>query len=220
MRHLFSRAQSCARVDNCINDVLVAGAPAKIPRKRLSDFGFVVYLRLGAEKIQARHQKAGCAKTALQCVMVPERSLNGMEGAVGRKPLHRHNVCSLGLNGKHQAGPHGLTIEQNRAGSAHPLLATKMRAGQFEILPQKISEQAPRLNEPLYRARVHSQLDHVFCHGSPGPAGSQTKRALDQDAGHVPSIVTRYMDVVLRFDLSGNPDRDSIKSRIVRALTD
>ena len=69
------------------------------------------------------------------------------------------DVVPIGLNRQHDARARGLTVEQNRAGAAHAVLASDMGAGQTEILPDKIAEQQPRLHVTLVLDAVHTHSD-------------------------------------------------------------
>ena len=62
------------------------------------------------------------------------------------QPLHRIDPLAVRLHGKHQAAARDLTVEQHRACSAHAVLATQVRAGEFEFLAQEIGKMLTRLN--------------------------------------------------------------------------
>src|SRR5262249_52438575 len=90
----------------------------------------------------------------------PEGLLDGMQRTVrSRKRLYGHDRAAVGLDREHQARAHALTVDEHRARAAHPVLAANVRPGQPEVLPQKVDEQAPRLDEPLL-------LETVDCHAN------------------------------------------------------
>ena len=107
--------------------------------------------------------------------MVAKRGLNGVKRPVHCESLDGHEIRSVRLDGKEKAGARRLTIKQNRARSADSLFAAEVRAAELEILAQEISQQAARLDEPLYRTPVNGQLNRLFCHLSPGATCRQAQ---------------------------------------------
>src|SRR5207237_10141840 len=90
------------------------------------------------------HQEARRAEAALQPVMLPERLLQRMKLFVLRQALDGADLCVPRLNGEHQARANRFAVDEHRAGSAHPVLAAKMRAGDAAIVAQRHVQAAPR----------------------------------------------------------------------------
>jgi hypothetical protein len=45
---------------------------------------------------------------------------------------------AVGLDGQHQAGAHGLAVEQDGAGTAHAVLAADVGAGEIEVVAEEV----------------------------------------------------------------------------------
>src|SRR5215470_11675857 len=75
---------------NRLQNILVAGAAAEIPRKPLFDF-FLVRVRVFVQQLVSRHEKPGRAKATLQSVFFAKRFLDRMELAAGLcQAFHGH----------------------------------------------------------------------------------------------------------------------------------
>jgi hypothetical protein len=53
---------------------------------------------------------------------------------------------TIRLDCEHQAGTHGLTVEKDRTGPAHTVLAAYVRASQAKLVSQEIDQQQARLD--------------------------------------------------------------------------
>ena len=121
-------------------------------------------MRLAVEQIGHRHQHAGCAEAALQAVVIPHRLLEcGQLAGRRRQSLHGADLGAFGLHGKRHARPLGSTVDEDRAGTAHAVLATDVCAGQSEIVAQGVAEQATWLDEDLFALSIDGER-----HGAPG----------------------------------------------------
>ena len=102
---------------------------------------------------------------------------------------------TLRLHGKHQAGTRRLSVEQDRAGAADPVLAADMSAGQPEILTHKIDEQLARFAAALIALPVDGQPDLTdFGHRIDLSSSSRNglgDGAARQDAGQMTAIFRR-----------------------------
>jgi hypothetical protein len=75
--------------------------------------------------------------------VAPEGVLERVEcpGLVaGREALDRRDVGAVGLAGQQQAGADGGPVEPDRAGAAHAVLATDVRAAQPEIVAEEVRQ--------------------------------------------------------------------------------
>src|SRR6266487_1056493 len=168
------------------DDVLIAGAAAQVPGERLADRALVGIGMLTQEGHEG-HEDAWRAEPALQPVGLAERGLERMQriappappappGAV-RQPLDGRDVVAIHLDGEHQAGAYRLAVHQHGTGAAHAVLAPDVRAGESQLVAQKVGEEQPR----LHRALVAHAVDRDDQRHSQGPqryalAGSAARR--------------------------------------------
>ena len=75
----------------------------------------------------------------METVCLPKGRLQRMEllRIVG-KTLHRRDLATVHLHRKEDAGTHGNAVEQDSAGAARTVLAADMRAGQVQLMAQKV----------------------------------------------------------------------------------
>ncbi len=76
---------------------------------------------------------------------------------------HPRSIAGDGVN---DAGTSRHIVEQQRACSAHPVLAAKMGAGQIEAVTQKIGEMGARFCRRIDSAPVHDKRDHGHAEAS------------------------------------------------------
>src|SRR5262249_54097067 len=112
-----------------------------------------------------QHEKPRRAEAALQAVIVDERLLQRMQLVAVRQAFDGADLPAFGLHRKHQAGAHGLAIEQHRAGTAHPVLAADMGAGLAAVVAARIDQGATWMDAdavvaPVEREADLSLLDH------------------------------------------------------------
>ena len=82
-----------------------------------------------------RDDEPGRAEPALQAVAVAERGLHRRELVALPQPLHGRDLGAIDLHGEDQARPDRGTVEQHGAGTAHPVLAAEVGAGQAAVAP-------------------------------------------------------------------------------------
>src|SRR5262245_10341895 len=133
------------RILDRVNNVLIAGAPAKISFKPVSDF-ILIRVSIAIEQLGARHYHARRAVTALQTVMFPQAFLNGMQLPVHRKTLDRGHVSSVGLNREHCAGFHGLAVDVYCTRAANRRFTSDVRPRESQHFPEIMNQQQPRLD--------------------------------------------------------------------------
>jgi hypothetical protein len=109
-----------------IDDVLVAGAAAQMPRERVAHSS-LIRVRIHREQLGQAHEYARRTETTLQGMMVAKRFLQGVEALVGRQALDCCNLAAVRLHGERQAAARRLAIEEDGARSADAVLATEMR---------------------------------------------------------------------------------------------
>ena len=141
-----------------VEDLLVPGAAAEVPRERLADL-VVVRIWNAAEQVGRRHDEARRAEPALHRAGVRERLLHGMELAVRGEPFDRDDLVAVGLRGEHEARAHELAVEEDGARSALALLARVLRAGKLEPVAERREEALARPDVGLTGLAVDRQLD-------------------------------------------------------------
>src|SRR5712672_2406352 len=86
---------------NGLHDIVVAGATAEIALELVPDGLVVELVTLAVHDVDRRHDHARRAIAALQAMMLAERLVHGMQGAVlRRQAFDRGHVRALDLPGK------------------------------------------------------------------------------------------------------------------------
>lgn len=118
----------------------VAGAAAKVARKRCVVIGIAVEMRGGH-----RDGKPRCAKTALAAVMVDERLLYRMQGAIrGGEALDGGDMFARQLGQEQDAGIQRVVAagirDHDRASAAVAFVAAFFCAGELAFLAQPVEQ--------------------------------------------------------------------------------
>src|SRR5882724_5308047 len=144
-----------------LDDLLVAGAAAKIPADGVADL-LLGGVGIGIDQALRGDQHAAGAIAALQAVGLAEGILQRAHRAVGLGEAFygRHPVAAR-LHCIHEAGPHGLAVQHHRAGAADAVLAADMRPGQAQLVPQPVDERQSRGHLRLAPLAVHFDADLV-----------------------------------------------------------
>src|SRR5215831_5523327 len=147
----------CPGLDR-LDDVHVAGAAAEHRRDRFANF-VLAGVGIDLQVIERGDQHSRRAEAALQCVVLMKSLLHRVELVAIGEALNRPQLRAIGLHREHQARPHRLAVEKDRAGAADPVLAADMRAGQPQFLANEIDEQLARLAPPLAHLAVDGQAN-------------------------------------------------------------
>ena len=135
------------------DDVRIGGAAAEIAAHVFAD----VVVAAGVALVDAgdrRHDLAGRAVAALEGVLVDEGLLHRMQLAVrSARPSMVVTGAALHRDRKRQAGEHAPAVDQHRAGAALAVVAALLRAGEAEVLAQRIEQR---------RARVERTADDLW----------------------------------------------------------
>ncbi len=157
------------------DDVGIGGAAAEIAAHALADLlvveGDVRSRQISAHRAgpaglglaQHADRRAELARgtvAALEGVMVDERLLERMQVvAIGCQPLDGDDLGVLVRDGEGQAAIHAPAVEQDGAGSALPVVAALLGAGEAEPLAQRIQQRRPRIDNKRMCCPVHPQGD-------------------------------------------------------------
>ena len=109
--------------------------------------------RLVRKQIMRGDQHGRRAIAALQRVAVAEGGLQIVDRAAIGQPFDGLDRSPVGLHGERQTAPHDLAVDANRAGAANAMLAADMRAGQSELVAQKIRQMRAWLDLRFARSR-------------------------------------------------------------------
>src|SRR5262249_42850992 len=164
------RGQLGGRVLDCLDDVDVARATAQVPGDRVPDLvlarpGVVLEVRV------ARHQHARGAVTALEPVLLHKPFLDRVEPAVLLEPLHRQDGPAVSLDPEDGARLHRPPVQEDGAGAAMRRVASDMRPGEAEHLPDQVNQEQSGLDVGL------------------------TPLAVDRDAHAHPDLLYRYLSL-------------------------
>src|SRR5580658_11093967 len=107
---------------DAVDDALVAGAPADVAGERFADL-LLAGVGVDGEERGGLHDKPRRAETALEAVRIPHRLLQRAQPAVSGQPLDRRDLAACGLDRQDQARAHRPAVEDDRAGTADPVLA-------------------------------------------------------------------------------------------------
>src|SRR5581483_5154028 len=144
------------------DDIYIPGATAKIAAE-LEPYSFGSRIRNAQDNISGCHQHTRRAEAALQTMLFSKRSAQRHHDGIVFKALDGANAGAIAHHGVCNAGTRRLTIDQQRACAACALLATQMRAGQIQVLPQEVSEMHTRFDRVSDLTAIH--MDRDLHHG-------------------------------------------------------
>src|SRR5262249_58395897 len=99
------------------------------------------------------------AESTLQRVVLAKRLLQRMQRAVTHQAFDRGDLGAVRLHGEHETGARRLAVDQHGAGTADAVLAPDVRAGEGQVLAEKIDEELAGLAPPLTRGAVDREAD-------------------------------------------------------------
>ena len=85
--------------------------------------------------------------------------LERVQAAIGGHPFDGLDLPPLELDGQGQAGEHREPVNQHRAGTAFPQLATMLGSGQVEVLPEDLEEALVRRDHHVPGLSVDRQRE-------------------------------------------------------------
>src|SRR6266540_4023574 len=111
------------------------------------------------DRLRQACEKSGCAKSALQAVVVLECLLHRAETISRRYAFDRRYIGAVELRGERDARPHWCSVQEDGARAADPLLAADMSSGMPEFLPQQVGGEKSSLDRSPNRLAVHCAFD-------------------------------------------------------------
>ena len=94
------------------------------------------------------------AVAALESVVADEGGLHRMQRAVLREPFNRDDLLSAVHHGEGEAGVIAPSVDENRARAARPLIASFFRAGEIEMLAQRVEQRGARIEPQFVRFTI------------------------------------------------------------------
>ncbi len=117
-----------------LEDLLVAGATAKVAGQGLSNLG-ARGIGLSFEQCLGRQKNTGCAITTLGTAQFGKRALQRMQLRAPHHPFHRLDSTTSTLNCQYQTGKYRLAIQQHGTGAALSEFTTMLGTGEAKMLP-------------------------------------------------------------------------------------
>ena len=128
----------------------------RLPSRPEADRGLVRCLAALDQAHRGEHH-ARRAVAALERVVVVERLLDGVQGAVRGQTLDRRDLRPVGLDAEHRAGLDRLSVQEHRARSARRRVTADVRTGQAEAFSKDVDEKLARLQLELVSLAVDGQ---------------------------------------------------------------
>ena len=107
----------------------------------------------------AGHDLPGRAIAALEGVALDEGGLQRMELVALRQALDGRDLAPLHEGSEREARFHALAVHQHRAGAALAEAAALLRAGQMQVLAQRIEQRGARIERQPMLGSVDAQHD-------------------------------------------------------------
>src|SRR3954471_9338829 len=145
-----------------LDDVVIAGAAAEVALEPVADL-VVRRVRMLLQEARRRHDHPGRAVAALQRVVLLERALHRVQLAVRRETLDRRDLVAVRLDGEQRARLHRLAVEMDGASTAGRRVAADVRAGEVQLLAQRVDEELPGLDLELSANAVDGDRDVSHC---------------------------------------------------------
>src|SRR5579884_3133973 len=163
------------------DDLVVAGAPAQVPREPEAD-ALLARVRFLVEQRLGRDEEAGGADAALERRVLEERLLEWVHLPRLGQPLDRRDLGPLRLDAEHEARVDETAVQDDRAGATVAVVAPLLRAGQPDHVAQALEQALARLAQEVGglavdgRRDVHARGVSGRGHRGPPPRGLARSR--------------------------------------------
>ena len=151
------RLTAGSRLDR-LEDLVVATAAAVVAGQPLLDLG-VRRVRRATKQVVAGQQLAGDAEAALDGALLEEGRLKPRQPAALRQALNGNDLAAVGLDGQYQARVDDAVVEPHRARPALADQTAFLRAGQVQVVTQRLEQRVVRLDRHRPRQPVERQRD-------------------------------------------------------------
>ena len=184
-----------ADVQRRLHDAFIAGAAADVARDRDPDV-LLGRRGRGAQIGFECHQHSRGAESALQAMIGCESLLECRQRTGFAKALDSFHDGAVDLNRQHEARSHRRAVHDHGACAADAVLATKMRAGQPERVPQKIAEMGARIDLGLAPFAVERECQGIVLSWRPLQRGAGVFQCpADEHAGEMAPVAGRHVDI-------------------------
>src|SRR3954447_24329030 len=122
-----------------LDDARIGTATADVAAHRLAHIVVARTARL-AEQRDSRHDLPGRAITALKAVVADERLLHRVEALGVGEAFNRGDRTTVDRRRQRQARQHAAAVDVNGTRAALTVVATLLRAGEMEVLPQSVEQ--------------------------------------------------------------------------------
>ncbi len=122
-----------------IDDLLIAGAAAKITAHSLTDL-LPCRFCVAPEEVRCREDHAGRAEAALDGSVLDKGFLQGMEFFSERNPFDGGDTTTFELGGQHQTRECALAVDKDGACTAFPCAASFLCPCKVQILPEQVDD--------------------------------------------------------------------------------
>src|SRR5262249_21833112 len=150
-------------VEHRAHYLVVAGAAAEIACQPVAHFR-LGRIRLSFEQRLGGDQEARRADAALQCGVLDELALQGMQFVAPRHALDRSDRLAVGLHAQHQAGAHEPAVDRDAARAAVAGRAAFLGSGQSQLVTQAVEQRLLRVAQELDGIAVDGGSYMVFGH--------------------------------------------------------
>jgi len=169
-----------------LENLLIAGAPAEIPREGFADL-IAGRVRVLVEERLGRDEIAGRTVAALRGAEIGERFLQRVKPAVDGQSLDGRHAAPAAFDAEHEAGQDRPIVEQDRAGATFAQLAPVLGAAEVQILTQHLQQRLVRREGHLGGLVVDGQRDvsvlHRSCSSLRGPRPQRSTRRVPSGRG-------------------------------------
>src|SRR5438477_2800993 len=144
------------RLEHGLEHARVGAAAAEVAGQAVLDL-LEGRVRILLEQRGRGDHEAGSAEAALQGVRLHEGGLHGAHLLRRAEALDGRDLVADGVRGQHQAGGHGLAVQEHRAAAAGAAVADLLGPGEVEVVAQRAQERDPRLHRHRPRRAVDAQ---------------------------------------------------------------
>ena len=103
-------------------------------------------MRVGRQQVSRGDDHAWNAEAALNGAGFDERLLHRIELSVSAQSFDRDDILAIAFDGEHETSVDRTAVQQHRAGAALAFGAAFFRAGQIQLVAQRLEQRVMRLH--------------------------------------------------------------------------